>query len=317
MTDALDRHPVLVLTGTTASGKNRTGAHVASRVGGEVISLDSMKVYRGMNIGTAKPTVEERAGVPHHLLDILDPTESMDLRTFVARAEAIRREVVSRGKVPVVVGGTQLYLHGFLEGVFDGPAADEAFRTAFRAEADRLGDAVMHARLAAVDPETAARLHVNDRKRVERALEVFVLTGTPISVLRREGTVKAKFPNFTAVLTWRRDVLDARIHARVVEMFREGFVEEVRSVLASGGFGRTSGAALGYEEAVAVAEGRLPIDVAVERVSAKTRRFARKQLTWLRKLPHDLWIEAEHRAELEAAGDRVAEAFTARFPSTP
>lgn len=314
MTDALDRLPVLVLTGTTASGKNRTGARLAARVGGEVISLDSMKVYRGMTIGTAKPGPEEQAGIPHHLIDILDPLDSLDLRAFVEKAQAVRRDIAGRGKIPVVVGGTQLYLHGFLEGVFDGPAADEGFRQAFRAEADRLGDAVMHARLAVIDPETAKRLHVNDRKRIERALEVYALTGKPISVLQKEGTVKSTFPRFTAVLTWRRDVLDARIHRRVVEMFRDGFVEETRTILAAGGFGRTSGAALGYEEAIAVVEGRMSVDAAIDAVSTKTRRFARKQLTWLRKLPHDLWIEAVDRDTLDGAADTIAEEFAARFP---
>ncbi len=311
----VDTAPVVVLTGTTASGKNRTGAIVAAALHGEVISLDSMKVYVGMDIGTAKPSLVERRGVPHHLLDILSPKESMDLRTYVNRAQTIRRELVAKDRTPVVVGGTQLYLHGFLQGVFEGPDANAVFRDAFRQEVETIGLTALHARLAAVDPATAARLHPNDQKRIERALEVHHLTGRPISELQREGTVRSTFPRYTAVLTWRRDQLDDRIDARVREMFNLGWVDEVRRILLQGGFGRTSSAALGYEEVAAVVNGLLTQAAATEIISANTRKFARKQLTWLRKIPHDLWIEAANDTDVLEAPVRILDGIAAKFPS--
>lgn len=311
-------HPrVLILTGTTASGKNRVGASLAKRLGGEAISLDSMKVYRGMDLGTAKPDLAERQGVPHRLIDILDPRDSMDLRKFVDLAHAARREIAAAGKHAVVVGGTQLYLHGFLHGVFDGPPQDPAFRAALRAEAAEVGVSALHARLAERDPVAAARIHPNDYKRVERALEVFAAAGRPISELQKEGTVAEAFPRRSYVLTWERRALDARIDARVVEMFRQGFVDEVRRVEAAGGFGREAGEALGYREVRAMIAGEATEAETVTLVQRNTRRFARKQLTWLRKLPADLRFECRSKEDLAAAEEAIYADFVAADAPTP
>lgn len=309
--DPRDRAPVLIVTGTTASGKNALGARLGEAFGGEAISLDSMKVYRGMDVGTAKPTAAERRGVPHHLIDVLDPREGMNLRRFVDAAHAARRDVALRGKVPVVVGGTQLYLHGFLNGVFEGPDQDPAFRAALRAEAATAGVPALHGRLAAIDPAAAARIHANDYKRIERALEVAQAVGRPLSVLQAEATRPIPFPRRTAVVTWERGELDRRIDRRVGEMFREGFVDEVRRILADGGFGRESADALGYAEARAVLEGALGEAEAIEAVRRKTRRFARKQLTWLRKLPADLRFELRAAGDFEAAFAAIRDDFAA------
>ena len=293
--------PVLILTGTTASGKNRLGAALAHRLGGEVLSLDSMKVYRGMDLGTAKPGAEERQGVPHHLIDLLDPSESMHLRRFVDQAHEARRDVARRGKIPVVVGGTQLYLHGFLHGVFDGPAQDPEFRARLKEEAAAEGTAFLHARLAVADPDAAARIHANDYKRIERALEVLAVAGRPISALQREGTFASTFPRRIYVLTWERRALFARIDARVVTMFREGFVDEVRRIVAGGGFSREAGDALGYREVLAHLEGRTSEAETIALIQTHTRQFARKQTTWLRKLPADLRFECRGPEDLRAA----------------
>jgi tRNA dimethylallyltransferase len=306
-----DDTPVLILTGTTASGKNRMGASLARRLDGEVLSLDSMKVYRGMDIGTAKPTAAEQAQAPHRLIDLLSPREAMHLRRFVDLAHEARRDAARRKKTPVVVGGTQLYLHGFLHGVFEGPPQDQIFRERLRAEAAALGVPALHARLRACDPTAAGRIHENDYKRIERALEVHHATGRPISALQAEGTVPSTFPRRVAVLTWDRAVLAARIEARVVEMFREGFVDEVRRILAEGGFGREAGDALGYPETIALLAGKISEDEAIRLIQNGTRQFARKQLTWLRKLPADLRFECRTPEEFAAAEEAIYADFTA------
>jgi tRNA dimethylallyltransferase len=300
--------PVLIVTGTTASGKGDLGALLAERLGGEVLSLDSMKVYVGMDVGTSKPTEAERRGVPHHLIDLVAPRESMNLARFVELAEAARRDVAARGRVPVAVGGTMMYLHGFLNGVFSGPVADPALRASLRAEAHASGTPALHARLQAVDPPAAARIHANDYKRIERALEVHALTGVPISRLQ-EQTARPGFRRQIHVVTFRRDVLDARIDARVVAMFEAGFVDEVRRILDSGGFGRESGEALGYREVVAHLEGRTDLPETVALVQRHTRRFARRQLTWLRKLDAASWNELESAVDLERVEAGIAGAY--------
>jgi tRNA dimethylallyltransferase len=301
--------PVLIVTGTTASGKGDVAASLAARLGGEVISLDSMKVYRGLDIGTSKPTQAERREVPHHLVDVLDPKESMNLARFVELAHAVRREIEERGRVPVVVGGTMMYLHGFLNGVFSAPVADLDFRAALRAQAASAGTPSLHARLREVDPLAAARIHENDYKRIERALEVHALTGETISRLQKEGTRATPFARQVHVLTFRRDVLKARIDARVVAMFEAGFVDEVRRILEGGGFGRESAEALGYREVVAHLEGRRSLEETVALIQTKTRLFARRQMTWLRKLDAASRLELGSAADLAAAEEGILAAY--------
>jgi tRNA dimethylallyltransferase len=302
---------VLIVTGTTASGKGDVAASLAARLGGEILSLDSMKVYRGLDVGTSKPTEAERRGVPHHLVDVIDPRESMNLARFVDLAIAARGEIASRGRVPVAVGGTMMYLHGFLNGVFAGPPSDPDLRASLRGEAAAAGVPALHRRLAAVDPLAASRIHENDYKRIERALEVHALTGQPISLLQKESTHKPPFPAQVHVLTFRRTVLDARIDARVVAMFEAGFVEEVKRILDGGGFGRESGEALGYREVVEHLRGERSLGETVELIQRRTRRFARRQLTWLRRLEAATRHELESSEQIPAAEDRIVACFEA------
>jgi tRNA dimethylallyltransferase len=304
--------PVLIVTGTTASGKGDLAAAVAKRLGGEVLSLDSMKVYRGMDVGTSKPTDSETLGVPHHLIDVLDPLESMNLARFVERAHEVRRQVAARGRPPVVVGGTMMYLHGFLNGVFAGPAQDPAWRARLREEARVGGVPALHARLRSVDPVAAGRIHENDYKRIERALEVHAMTGEPISRLQADSTRPEGFERLICVVTFRRDLLDARIDGRVVAMFEAGFVDEVRRILEKGGFGRESGAGLGYREVVEHLQGARPLEETVELIQRRTRRFARRQLTWLRRLPADVRLELASREDLVAAEASIVERYEAK-----
>jgi tRNA dimethylallyltransferase len=297
--------PVLVLTGTTASGKDATAVAVAEAIGGEVITLDSMKVYRGMDVGTDKPTRAERREVRHHLVDGLAPDESMNLRRYVDSAWAVVKDIQERGREAILTGGTALYLKGFLHGVFDGPAADHDLRAALRAEYAALGAGVLHKRLRSVDPVAAARLHPNDRKRIERALEVHALTGRNLSDQLRGWHDPVPSWACVVILTWPREVLYDRINTRVERMFEGGILEETASILGSGGFGPQSSQALGYAEAQAVLAGTMTKAAAVERVQARTRQFARKQLTWFRSLQGAQWIEGTRETGIEQLTERV------------
>lgn len=304
-----DQPPILVLTGTTASGKNSVGVRVAQQLDGEIVSLDSMKVYRGMDIGTDKPSPEHRRGAPHHLVDILDPPESMNLRIFVDLAKKAVDEIRARGRQPLVVGGTALYLNGYLRGVFEGPEADPEFRRALRAEAALRGIGVLHERLREVDVQSAERIHQNDYKRIERALEVWESTGRPISDLQGQWARGPSVPHRLFVLTWERSVLDARIDLRVDAMMQGDFLDEVRGILDGGGFGRESSQALGYKEAAAHLAGEITEVEALDLIKRRTRRFARRQLTWFRKWDQASWIQGEEGDSAEALAARICEDF--------
>ncbi len=299
------RRKVLILTGTTASGKDATAVAVAEAIGAEIVTLDSMKVYRGMDVGTDKPTTGERRGVPHHLLDSLSPLEPMNLRRYVDAAHAAVADIHARGREAVLTGGTALYLKGFLHGVFEGPAADPVFRAALRAEYAELGSPALHERLKVLDPTAALRLHPNDRKRVERALEVHALTGKCLT--EQLGQWRSAVPAWAvvSVLTWPREVLYERINERVQRMFEGGILEETARLLASGGFGPQSGQALGYAEAQAVLAGSMSKGDAIALVQRRTRLFARKQLTWFRSLESAHWIEGEAGQGVPELAERV------------
>jgi tRNA dimethylallyltransferase len=285
----------LILTGPTACGKSALALEVAERVGGEVVALDSMTVYRGMDIGTAKPSAAERARVPHHLLDVLDPWESLTVAWWLARAEAACAEVASRGKRPIFVGGTPFYLKALLHGLFPGPPADGELRHALESEAARDGNAALHARLAAVDAKSAARLHPNDVRRVVRALEVHTLTGRPISDWQQNWDTAsfAESPDAApppapipgVVLELPRELLYDRINARVGAMLDAGWLDEVRALRAlPKPLGREARQALGYRELLDWLENGGDWPGTVDLIRTHTRQFAKRQLTWFRHL---------------------------------
>ncbi len=270
----------IYVTGPTASGKTAVGIALAERLNAEIVSLDSMAVYRGMDIGTAKPTITERHAVRHHLLDVLEPWEAATVAWYRQAALCVVRQILARGKQPLFVGGTALYLKALLRGLFRGPEAD----VEIRARLEREADAELHDRLTRIDPATAARLHPNDRRRVIRALEVAELTGRPISAWHTEhGRPAAGFRVFA--LARRREELHARIERRIHEMFAMGFVEEVRRLSTrSRPLHRTPAQAVGYREILEHLEGKLTLEQAREQMLARTRRFARHQETWFRNL---------------------------------
>jgi tRNA dimethylallyltransferase len=299
-----------VLTGATGSGKTLLALALAERLGAEIISMDSMALYRGMDIGTAKPSPDDRRRVPHHLIDVLDPWESSSVAWWLERASECCKEIESRGRAVLFVGGTPLYLKALLHGLFEGPPADLALRERLQCEADALGVVALHARLAAVDPVAAARLHPNDVRRVIRALEVWEHTGQAISSRqtqwngdrgsriedRGSADTRAADSDFQSsildpqssifYLDVPRDELYARIDARVKAMFAAGLVEEVAALRRlPRPPGREAGQALGYKEVFEHLDGGATLAETVARVQQRSRNFAKRQLTWFRNLP--------------------------------
>jgi tRNA dimethylallyltransferase len=280
----------LILTGPTGSGKTSLALELAERLNAEIIAADSMTLYRGMDIGTAKPSAADRARVTHHLLDVLDPWESANVAWWLEQAAKCVADIDGRGKTPLFVGGTPFYLKALLCGLFPSPPMDEALRSQLEAEAKNEGPNVLHARLAAIDPPTARRLHPNDVRRVVRALEVWHLTGKPISAWQQQDWWDSELPRFMPgaclALEMPRAELYARIDQRVEEMFKAGWIEEVcRLRELPRPVSREASQALGYREIGEFLDGRATEAQTITEVQLRTRQFAKRQLTWFRGLP--------------------------------
>jgi tRNA dimethylallyltransferase len=274
------------LTGPTASGKSAVGVVLARRINAEIISLDSMALYRRMDIGTAKPTSDERQSVPHHLIDVIEPHEEYSLAQYVAAATRCVDEIAGRGRQVLFVGGTPLYLKGLLRGIFEGPPADWDLRRRLADNAKQHGECWLHEQVAAVDPAAATRLHPNDTRRLIRALEVFEKTSQPISELQQQfdiGRPAAECRVF--VLDWPKEELHARINQRVDQMFADGLVEEVRGLLAAPHpLSQTALQAVGYREVIEHVEGARNLAETIDLVQQHTRQLAKRQCTWFRSL---------------------------------
>lgn len=323
------------LTGPTAGAKTVVGIELALLLGAEVISMDSMALYRRLDLGTAKPTLDERARVPHHLIDVAAPHEEYSLARYLDAASACAAEVGARGRVPLFVGGTPLYLKGLLRGIFRGPEADPDLRRRLEDEARRLGPEVLHRRLAQVDPAAGARLHPHDVRRVIRALEVYEKTGRPISELQQQfdrGRPAGECRVFA--LDWPRAELYERIGRRVDAMFAAGLVEEVRGLLGGGrekGTGtvsarlgpsvghatepvpfssrqlsKTARQALGYREVLEHLAGARDLRATIDLVKTRTRQFAKRQGTWFRSLSECRFVPVSGQIDPAAVARRIA-----------
>ncbi|QDU90577.1 IPP transferase [Pirellulimonas nuda] len=281
------------LTGATAVGKTAVALELASRLGAEVLSLDSMAVYRGMDIGTAKPSPEQQRQVPHHLIDVVDPSDDFSVAQYRSLALAKIVEVRGRGKEVLFVGGTPLYLKIMLRGMFDGPAADPALRAEIEAQLEQIGTPAAHARLAAIDPVAASAIHPNDARRIIRALEVFHATGQPISHQQFEFEEGAPAEQ-RRVFVLRRERADQhrRIEERVEAMLAAGLVEEARGLTSKGRtLGPTASQAVGYREAFDFIAGAISEAEMTARIQARTRRFAKRQGTWFRGLSECRFVD--------------------------
>jgi tRNA dimethylallyltransferase len=275
------------LTGPTASGKSDVAIELADRIGAEIISVDSMAVYRGMDIGTAKPTFEVRERVPHHLIDVVDPTIDYSVSQFVLDAHQKACEIRERGNKVLLVGGTPLYLKSLLCGMFLGPPADWEFREAVQADLNQFGIEALRDRLCQVDPLSAHRVLPGDSRRMIRALEVAKITGSPLSHWQTQFE-KTQIPSGSRafVIAWDRSALHQRVEERVDSMFQRGLLEEVEQLQARyGALGRTASQAVGYKEPLEYFAGRIDRSTMVEQVKAHTRQFVRRQEIWFRSMP--------------------------------
>jgi tRNA dimethylallyltransferase len=296
-------------TGPTASGKTAVGIELARQIGAEIISLDSMALYRGMDIGTAKPTAEERRRIPHHLIDILDPSEEFSVAQYLEAATAVANEITERGKEVLFVGGTALYLKSLLRGLFSGPPANWTLRRELEETARVEGPAALHARLAQIDPTAATKLHPNDVRRIIRALEVHETIGQPISSLQQQIAQRRPADQCKVfVLDWPRDALEDRIRLRVDAMFAAGLVEEVTSIATGTAdrLSRTAGQALGYREVLEYLNGQRDVAATIELVKLRTRQFAKRQLTWFRSLSECRWVTVSEPFEPAEIARRIA-----------
>lgn len=287
-----------VICGPTAGGKSRLGVELALALrerglGGAVVSADSMQVYKDMDIGTAKPDAEERRGVEHHLIDAVEPTERFSVADWLGLAEPLIDRLRAEGTVPIVVGGTHLYVKALLDGLMDGPEPDEALRDELRA----MDPALRRAELERVDPEAAARIHPNDERRTVRALEVYRQTGVPISEHQRQWNEAGRDDLVLIGLEWETEPINRRINARVREMVASGLEGEVRQLWEAGRLGPQAVEGLGYKQFVAHFDGNCTREEAIEAIKIETRRFAKNQRTWLKRLrrtPGSVWLDAQH-----------------------
>jgi len=297
------------LAGPTASGKTAVAIELARLIGAEIVAMDSMTLYREMDIGTAKPTAQERAAVPHHLLDLLDPAEDFSVAQYLAAARPVAEGILARGHVPLLVGGTGLYLRSLLRGVFEGPEADWDFRRGLEAELAATSPEMLHVRLAEVDPRAALRLHPNDTRRVIRALEIHHLTGRPASSQQDERPLPPEErPPHVDWLDPPREELHRRIDRRVDQMVEAGLAQEVRRLHGrEQGISRTARQALGYKEFFDWLEGRGSEREAIETVKTRTRQFAKRQVTWFRNLEECVPVEIREGDAAAAIARRIAD----------
>jgi tRNA dimethylallyltransferase len=289
------------VVGPTGSGKTALALELAERLGAEIVNADSRLVYRGLDIGTAKPTANERRRVPHHLIDIRQPDDPLDVAEFASLARSAIAEISARERRVLVVGGSGLYLRVLRGGIFDGPPASREFRDELAARAREVGVEGLHRELTAVDAEAARRIGVHDLYRITRALEVFELTGEPISEhQRRHAFARAEFACLTLAIDVERKELYANIDRRFDEMIAAGLVDEVRGLLAAGySPERPPLKTIGYEQIAAYIRGEIDLETAVARAKQESRRLAKRQLTWSRHEPELVWLDPV-RASVQA-----------------
>ena len=298
--------PVVLLMGPTGAGKSAAALALAERIPAEIVSVDSALVYRGLDIGTAKPDAASRARIAHHLIDIVDPAQPYSAGQFLRDAEQAIESIHARGRIPLLTGGTMLYFHALLHGLAELPEADPELRRELDERAAREGSAALHAELARVDPQAAARIHPNDPQRIQRALEVFHLTGQPISELQssRRAPLAEKRCISIVLSPASRALLHRRIDARFDGMMAAGFLDEVRALHSRGDLDAQTPAmrAVGYRQLWAHLDGAYGLEEGIRRGIVATRRLAKRQLTWLRAFNGARWIEPGD----DAAVDTIA-----------
>ena len=304
----MSKPKLIVVAGPTASGKTACAVELCRRIGGEVVSADSMQIYRGMDVLSAMPTVEEMRGIPHHMLGIADPSEKYSAAMYREKANEIIAEIHARGEHAVVCGGTGLYINALTRPLSFSERSDEKLHDELMAMADEPGGRTrLHDMLVKVDPESAERLHENDVRRVVRAIEIFRLTGvTQTEQSKLDAQREGDYHETIFALDWPRDVLYSRIDRRVDVMLEAGLIEEVKRLMSDAERYPTAAQAIGYKEIAAALAGRMSMDDAVSKVKQATRNFAKRQLTWFRRDERTIWISAQNRSIREIAGEMAS-----------
>lgn len=305
--------PLLVILGPTACGKSALASAIARQTGAEILSVDSMQIYQGMDIGTAKPSPAERNEIPHHLLDLVRPDESFSVARFVELADGIIADARQRQKKIIVTGGTPLYYQALFKGLFDGPQADESLRKTLGQSTSE----ALHEKLSQVDPAAAARISPADSRRLIRALEVFEITGQPISTLQKqwESNQPQRHRAVWIGLAWERAAINRRINLRVKEMMTAGWLEEVRRLLQKYPMlSKTAAGATGYQQLIEHLEGKMSLDDAIEQIKIATRQLARRQMKWFKRFPHVHWLAGDQ--PLEQNVQESLKHWRAEFPPT-
>ena len=306
---------MVLILGVTASGKERLAFGLAKSVGAEIISIDSMKVYRRMDVGTAKPPKEARAALKYHLIDVVEPSDSFSVGAFLELAYKAIEQIKSRKKPIIAVGGTALYIKALLYGLFEGPGTNEQIRAELRARAQAEGLAQLYRELTKIDPAAADRISPNDSKRIIRALEVYKTTGKPISSLQKQFNAKKPVHDWT-IIGLRREKIDAnnRINRRVKKMIAAGLVDEVRSLLAEEKpLSPQARCAIGYAEIIDYLTGQIGLENATELIKKKTRRLAKNQRTWFKTFKNVHWLDIEPNEPLEKTLDRTKALLSGLF----
>ena len=308
--------PIWILTGPTAAGKTDIGLEIAKNIDAEIVSADSMLVYRGMDIGTEKPSLTVRNRIPHHLIDIVEPWEEYSVGQYVKDFEVVTQNLHLRGKQFIVVGGTALYLKAIMDGLFEGPPADWEYRNSLKAIVKEKGPNYLHKMLAGIDPETAGKLHFNDQKRVIRALEVFKTTGQRISSFQTQfGRKNPKYNCTLVAIEYDRAILYKRIETRVDRMFMRGLLDEVRTLLSNpSGLSKQASQALGYKEVIDFFNGKYTLPEVSGEIKQRTRRFAKRQMTWFRSFSNIHWIHASADSDTTRLSEEVLECFAQNKP---
>ena len=299
--------PLICIVGPTAVGKTEIASQLAQHLDAEIVSLDSRQIYREMDIGTAKPTPDQRQAVPHHLIDCVDVDQPFSVAEYQRLADRAIEEIRGRGKWTMAVGGAGLYFRGLIDGLFDGPGADAEIRAKLQREADEHGNVALHERLRRCDPEAANRVHPNNLVRVIRALEIYELTGKPISAFQAQWKMnEPRYPFRAFGLNMPREVLYRRIEERVDQMVEIGLIEEVKRLLGQG-YPRNCVAmqSFGYKELIDYLDGVHTFDEAIALLKQNTRRFAKRQLTWFRNDPRIEWLDASQFSSIDGIVDNL------------
>ncbi|MHC4758271.1 MAG: tRNA (adenosine(37)-N6)-dimethylallyltransferase MiaA [Planctomycetota bacterium] len=300
---------MIIILGVTASGKGRLAFELAKKINAEIISVDSMKIYRRMDIGTAKPSVESQRQVPYHLIDIVEPSESFSVAKFLSLADDVIEQIKARNKTVVAVGGTALYLKALLYGLFEGPGENEKIRNQLRKRAETEGLEALFNELVQIDPIAAQTIKPNDEKRIIRALEVFELTGKPISSMQKQFESESTRHEWTIIgLRREKEIESMRINARVKKMIADGFVDEVKRLLAEDkAMSKQARCAIGYVELINYLQDDGTLEEAIEKIKKNTRRLAKGQRTWFKRFREVNWLDLTENESTEEILARAAE----------